>query len=69
MGHKRRGQPKHLPAKLLAIRKFRGASQTEMVQLLNFQITSARISEYERGIREPNSVCIAVLRSRRESHG
>jgi transcriptional regulator with XRE-family HTH domain len=25
-----------------------------MVRLLNFQVTSARVSEYEKGIREPN---------------
>jgi transcriptional regulator with XRE-family HTH domain len=53
MGHKR-GQPKHLAAKLLAVRKFRGASQGQMVQLLNFQTTGARVSEFENGIREPN---------------
>lgn len=47
-------KPKHLATKLLAIRKFRGASQSEMVQLLNFQTSSARISEYENGNREPN---------------
>jgi transcriptional regulator with XRE-family HTH domain len=25
-----------------------------MVRLLNYQVTSARVSEYEHGIREPN---------------
>jgi transcriptional regulator with XRE-family HTH domain len=49
-----RKKPKRLPAKLLAIRKFRGASQSEMVKLLNFQTNGARISEFENGIREPN---------------
>ena len=60
MGSKRRGQPKLLPTKLLAIRKFRGASQTEMVKHLNFEITSARISEYEHGKREPNLLVLLL---------
>jgi hypothetical protein len=29
-------------------------SQWEMVRLLNFQVTPARICEYEKGVREPN---------------
>jgi transcriptional regulator with XRE-family HTH domain len=36
------------------IRQRLGVSQSEMVRLLNYQITSARVSEYEHGIREPN---------------
>ena len=54
MGHKKQGKPKHLPAKLLAIRQALGVSQSEMVKYLSFKVTSARISEYERGLREPN---------------
>jgi transcriptional regulator with XRE-family HTH domain len=54
MGHKKRGKPKHLAAKLLAIRQALGASQAEMVKHLDFKVTSARISEYEHGYREPN---------------
>jgi transcriptional regulator with XRE-family HTH domain len=58
MGHKRRFQPKYLPAKLLAIRKALGKSQTEMVKVLEFKVTSARISEYEHGRREPNLIVL-----------
>jgi transcriptional regulator with XRE-family HTH domain len=54
VGHKRRFKPKHLPAKLLAIRQTLGASQTEMVKFLEFKVSPARISEYEHGRREPN---------------
>ena len=36
----------------------RGASQSELVKLLNFQTTTARISEYEKGKREPNLLII-----------
>jgi transcriptional regulator with XRE-family HTH domain len=56
MGHKRRYKPKHLPAKLFAIRQKLGASQTEMVKFLEFKVTPARISEYEHGVREPNLI-------------
>jgi transcriptional regulator with XRE-family HTH domain len=58
MGHKRRYQPKHLPAKLLGIRKALGVSQTEMVRVLEFKVTPARISEYEHGVREPNLIVL-----------
>ena len=49
-----RTKPKHLAAKLRAIRKRFKLSQSEMVGLLKFQTTGARISEYEHGIRIPN---------------
>ena len=58
MGHNRRLQPKYLPAKLLAIRKALGLSQTEMVKALEFKVTSARISDYELGKREPNLIVL-----------
>ena len=58
MGHKRRFTPRHLPAKLLQIRQARGLSQTEMVKLLEFKVTPARISEYEHGVREPNLIVL-----------
>lgn len=58
MGHKRRFKPKYLPVKLLAIRNALGLSQTEMVKLLEFRVTPARISEYEHGIREPNLIVL-----------
>lgn len=53
-----RPKPKHLAAKLLAIRQRLGVSQSEMVRLLNARFTTARISEYESGIREPNLLTI-----------
>jgi transcriptional regulator with XRE-family HTH domain len=53
MGHKKRGKPKYLAAKLLAIRQALGLSQTEMVKHLEFKVTPARVSEYEHGVREP----------------
>jgi len=49
-----RPKPKHLAAKLLAIRQRLRVSQSDMVRLLKAQISTARISEYESGIREPN---------------
>ena len=49
-----RQRPKHLAAKLLAIRQKLRASQSEMERLLDFQVTTARISEYEHDKREPN---------------
>jgi transcriptional regulator with XRE-family HTH domain len=54
MGYQPRPRPKHLAAKLLAIRQRLCFSQSEMVRLLDFQLTSARVSEYEKGAREPN---------------
>lgn len=49
-----RQRPKHLAAKLRAIRKRFKLSQSEMVRLLKFETTGARISEYEHGTRIPN---------------
>jgi transcriptional regulator with XRE-family HTH domain len=54
MGKQARPRPRHLAAKLLAIRQRLEFSQSEMVRLLKFQMTTARISEYELGVREPN---------------
>jgi transcriptional regulator with XRE-family HTH domain len=54
MGAHARPRPKRLASKLLAIRRKLCASQSEMERLLDFQISSARISEYEHGKREPN---------------
>lgn len=50
----RRPTPQKLPAKLLAIRQSFGASQSQMARALNCKISTARISEYEHGTREPN---------------
>ena len=49
-----RQRPKRLAAKLLAIRRKLGASQSEMERLLGFQVNTARISEFEHDKREPN---------------
>lgn len=49
-----RQRPKRLAAKLLAIRRKLGASQSEMERLLDFQVSTARISEFEHDKREPN---------------
>ena len=54
MGRRRRQTPKLLPAKLLRIRQALGKSETEMVGLLKFDQSAARISEYEHGMRQPS---------------
>lgn len=54
MGTKPRNRPKHLAAKLLAIRHKLEVSQPQMAKLLDFDKGVARISEYETGIREPD---------------
>ncbi len=58
MGQQARPKPKHLAAKLLAIRQRPGVSQAKMVRLLNSQVSGARVSEYESGIREPSLLTI-----------
>jgi transcriptional regulator with XRE-family HTH domain len=58
MGHGRRERPKHLAAKLLAIRKALRLSQSEMVARLQFKVTAPRISEYENGSHEPNLIVL-----------
>ena len=64
MGKQARARPRYLGAKLLTIRKRLCYSQSEMVRLLTlkmstapisrYELGTARISEYESGIREPN---------------
>ena len=52
---RRRQKPKHLAAKLLAIRQKLGVSQLELNRQLEFpNHVYYRISEYESGRREPN---------------
>ena len=55
MGTKPRYRPKHLGRKLLQIRTALRLSQSEMLQRLGADefFSTARISEYESGIREP----------------
>jgi len=60
MGHEPRARPKYLAAKLLAIRRRLGASQSQMIAILDMDVTAARISEWESGVREPN--LLVVLR-------
>jgi transcriptional regulator with XRE-family HTH domain len=48
----RRLKPQRLGAKLLALRQHLGMSQTTMAKLLDTPYS--RVSEYERGRREPN---------------
>ena len=51
-----RPRPKRLAVKLLAIRQRLGLSQSQMAKRLSFNIqrSAGRISEYERGTREPS---------------
>ena len=53
MGQRGRKKPKRLAEKLLAIRIQLNISQSQLAKLLEFDKGVARISEYERGIREP----------------
>ena len=68
-----RNRPKLLPAKLLAIREFVHVLQADMASKLQseilshsrrqYQIAPARVSDYEKGKREPNLfVLIAYAR-------
>ena len=58
MGQQPKPRPQHLAAKLLVIRRAFRASQSELAKLLNFNLSCARISEYEHGIREPNLIVL-----------
>lgn len=55
MGQSSRPRPTHLAEKLLTIREALQLSQNEMISRLglNDELTQARISAYERGVREP----------------
>lgn len=50
---KSRKKPERLGEKLLAIRLQLGVSQSQLAKLLEFDKGTARISEYENGVREP----------------
>jgi transcriptional regulator with XRE-family HTH domain len=56
MGAKSRYRPKNLAQKLLQIRNALGLSQSEMLRRLGAEdsFSTARISEYESGVREPS---------------
>lgn len=55
MGQSSRPKPARLAEKLTAIRMALGVSQNELISRMDLgkEITQARISAYERGIREP----------------
>lgn len=55
MGQSSRPKPVRLAEKLTAIRTALGLSQNELISRLDLgeEITQARISAYERGVREP----------------
>ncbi len=55
MGQSSRPKPARLAEKLTAIRMALGLSQNELIRRLDLgeEITQARISAYERGVREP----------------
>ena len=55
MGQASRPRPTRLAEKLLAIREALQLSQNEMIARLGLsdELTQARISAYERGVREP----------------
>ena len=58
MGTRPRLKPARLPAKLYAIRMHLALSQSELVARINLDLSPARICEYERGTREPNSLVL-----------
>lgn len=58
MGKKPRPRPQRLATKLLAIRQGLCFSQSEMIRLLRVQVSTARISEYESGTREPSLIVL-----------
>lgn len=60
MGTRPRLKPDRLAEKLLAIRKHLRLSQSQLARLLDVEVSSARICEYESGAKEPN--LLALLR-------
>lgn len=68
MGTQKRAQPELLAAKLLYVRKQLGLTQPHMLHSLKLKqdLSVGRISEYERGIREPN--LIVLLHYARAAH-
>jgi transcriptional regulator with XRE-family HTH domain len=61
---RQRDRPKCLAEKLRAIRQHLGLSQTEMKQRMEFAGHYGRISEYERGKRQPSiSTLLAYARA------
>lgn len=54
IGQRPRSKPEHLAAKLLAIRKHLGLSQSQLAARFRFKIHYGRVSECELGKRIPN---------------
>jgi|SRR5215213_479774 len=57
-GRPPRTKPKLLAAKLKVIREKLQMSQSQLVTALDVKISTARISEYEKGTREPNMLLL-----------
>jgi transcriptional regulator with XRE-family HTH domain len=60
MGQASRPKPKRLARKLRTIREGLGLSQNQLIDFLGLrnELTQARISAYERGIREPPAIVL-----------
>jgi transcriptional regulator with XRE-family HTH domain len=58
MGTKPRYRPKRLPEKLLHIRKVLNLSQGVLADVLDLDLSAARISEYEHDRREPSLITL-----------
>lgn len=56
MGQRARHRPQRLASKLLQIRQSLGLSQSQLARLIAVGVTTARISEYESGVREPSLI-------------
>jgi transcriptional regulator with XRE-family HTH domain len=53
VGYKARNRPRRLAEKIRQIRVSLGLSQSQLRNLLDVSVSSARMSEYEHGVREP----------------
>jgi transcriptional regulator with XRE-family HTH domain len=58
MGTQPRNRPKRLAEKLLQIRKTLGLSQSEIAKAVGITTGAARVSEFERDLREPCMVTV-----------
>lgn len=56
MGKRANPRPTYLPAKLIAIRKTLGLTQTQLANIL--KVGAARVSEFELGRRTPNLILL-----------
>jgi transcriptional regulator with XRE-family HTH domain len=58
MGTRRRERPQRLAEKLLTIRKTLGLNQFELAQGIELIKGTARVSEYEHAVREPDLIIL-----------